>query len=149
VLTVGARHGGRVTSALGRTGTLLLLASFLPVLVTATPGIQGPLAWTRILGLISVRDALLVLAAALALAGMGRTRGEVRDRVLVLLVPFAAVALAQSLAQAMVDLPFANGPSPVALLAAVAVMIALPLVTTGLALAGLRARENLKSARAR
>ncbi|WP_306210035.1 hypothetical protein [Actinoplanes sp. RD1] len=145
-----ARRGRRATSVLSRRGLLLLLAPVGPLLVLAAlvladaAGTLAWLRWTRVLGLVAVQDLLLAVAAAVLLAAVCQAPGRVRDRVLVLLTAFVTVPLAQGCAEVATGTAFELDLTAGALLAAVALVVGLPVVTTGLALTGLWARDNLR-----
>ncbi|WP_305789809.1 hypothetical protein [Symbioplanes lichenis] len=115
-------------------------------------GLRTPVEEFRIVRMLWVLMVGLLVVAMLALARRGgkvtsvlsRRRKDLRvlDRVMVLLTAFATVPFAQAWAELATGVTFTLTLTPGTLVAAVAFVAGLPIVTSGLAMAGLRAREN-------
>ncbi|MFI7601193.1 hypothetical protein [Actinoplanes sp. NPDC049681] len=108
-----ARRGRPPARVLGTAGTLLTLTpaamalwGAIVTLSAAPRALIGSLATTQILGLVTVRDALLVTAAALVIAGLRHAEPSVRGRLAVLLAPLVAIPAAQQLMEFLVGLRY-------------------------------------------
>jgi hypothetical protein len=142
-LLVLSRRGRPATAILGRRGLTLITAGF------ALTGAGVVLAqWWRmpaqILGLITVIDALLIAAGALLLAALWRITPQIRRRALVLLAPMAMVPYAQRVLEQAIGISWARFVTPGMVVTDVLLMIGLPALAFGLAVAALHARENLR-----
>jgi hypothetical protein len=136
-----ARQARPAVAIVGRRGGALIAGG----LVLAAAGAVLLHWWQpsmRILGLLTVADALLLGAGALLLAGLQRIPARIRRRILVLLAPALAVPLAQQVLQFAIEIDLAPVVTPGMVVVDVLFMIGFPLLAFALAVAALHLREN-------
>lgn len=146
-LLVLSRGGRPATAVLGRRGLALIGGGLLLVALGAVlHWWQLPL---RILGLITVPDAVLIVAGALLLAGLQRIPAEIRRRILVLLAPVLAVPFAQQCLEQAISINLARSVTPAMVAVDILLMIGIPLLAFGLAAGAVHLRENVTLALSR
>jgi hypothetical protein len=138
-----ARRGRPAIAIMGRRGLALITAALVLTGFSELLLLRLWQAPAQILGLISVTDALLAVAAALLLTGLLRIPGQLRRRTLVLLAPVVAVLFAQHLLEVAIDIDLARVVTPGMVVVDVLMMAGVPLLAFGLAVAALHAREHL------
>jgi hypothetical protein len=128
--TLSRRGGAMITGALALAGVSALLLPWWP----APP---------QILGLLTVTDAMLVMAGALLLAGLRRVPAGTRRRILVLLAVVLAVPIAQNLLERAIGINLARSVTPGIVVVDVLMMAGVPLLAFALGAAVLHLRENV------
>ncbi|MEV4642417.1 hypothetical protein AB0J80_34215 [Actinoplanes sp. NPDC049548] len=139
-MLVLARRGRPAARVLGIRGTWLTLApaavalwGWVIMLSSPVRALVGRAGVVQILGLVTVRDMVLVTAAALVAAGLWCTGTGVRGRLVVLLVPLAAVPLAQELYEFVVGMRYEPDVTVGLVVADILVVAGLPLLAAALA----------------
>jgi hypothetical protein len=141
-LLVFSRRARPATAILGRPGSALIAAGFALTGVVAV--LQGWWQWPpQILGLLLVTDALLLASGVLLLAGLWRSPGLLRRRLLVLLAPVLAIPVAQHLVEQAIGINLARFVTPGMVLADILLIVGVPALAFGLAAAALHVRENV------
>jgi hypothetical protein len=147
LLTIGllllSRRGRPVTAILGRRGLSLIAAALVLTAGGAAP-LQGWRMSAQILGLITVTDAMLLVAGGLLLAGFRPIPAPARRRTLALLAPVGTILYAQRVLEQAIGINSARVVTPGMVLADVLIMVGLPALAFGPAAAAVHARENLR-----
>ncbi|MCA2213474.1 hypothetical protein [Jidongwangia harbinensis] len=139
-LLFAARRTRPVTAVLGRRGAALAVTGVL-VAVAAAGADRWWILPPQVLGLITVPDAVVLVAVVLVLWSLRSLGRRTVERVAVLLAPIAAALVAHALAEVETMVP-AEPITPGALLGLASVLVGVPLAAFAVALVVLHVTES-------